>query len=1596
MKSRAVVSVGIVSLSIAGLILGPVSQANAQIRKTDPGVINVFLPAPREARQRLTQAREALDEQRFADAVDNLDKLLRDPENEDFFIGSGPDEGTQTSIKAEALRLLGGMPKKGREVYELSFGAEARKLLDEAVAEGDLTKLTEVTRMFFHTKAGYEATMLLGRYQLDRGRPLAGALCLKRVADVPAALDEFDPELSLLLSACWLQAGVPAKAEESLVSLHNRKPKATVRIGTQDVKLFEQPTEALAWLQKTIGDRQLFGPREASQWAMFRGDPARNAPSAGSAPLLSYRWRVPTANDPRDEEQVKQVNKKYRDQGWPALPGLHPLAVQDYVLMRTPNRVIAVNLKTGKRVWEYPWTAALGSGTPAPATPNPASGQGTPQREYELGQRLWEDAPFGQLSSDGNLVFVIDDMGFAAVNPYGPRVVIINGGRQIRNAGFDPFNTLVALSLKREGATEWIIQGKNGDGESRLAGAFFLGPPLPLHGSLYALIEINSEIRLAVLNAKTGALEWSQQLAHVDNRTIMTDITRRLAGATPSYADGVLICPTSAGALVAVDISTRSLLWGYQYEQNRQPNNQFGGFNGNNIQQRGVGNRWADATAAIADGKVLITPIESDKMYCLDLATGKLAWPAQKRVDGASEHLYVAGVKEGRIVLVGKNKVTAVKLADGTPAWSAAVDLSAMPSGRGFLSDKFYYLPTVDSKLTKIDVNEGKLVQQVATGQVLGNLISYKDQIISHGVDWLYAYHQNEPLRASVAKRLEKDANDGWALARQAEIYLQDGKPTEAIGLLRRAHELKIPGEGDSIRSLLVSTLLSALREDFAANEKIAAEIEAIVEQPSQRTELRRLLAVGFLKTGQTERAFEAFVRLSGLDDGAQPLGDGSRLALERVDKELSVRRDRWVQGHLGKLLAVADPAQRAKMDEVVKTRLEAALKADAPQGLRQFVDYFGSHPAADRARFSLAQKLIDKDNYLEAELLLGGLERSSDETLAASAAAEMARLFERAGHIPEAVGYYRQLSGKYAQVVCRAGKTGSQVVEGLAAESPVKKLLANPVTWLSGQADVKESGDGPGVTRTGGRAVSPIKLRDARGSATGTSIIAYDPNLNALVFRDGLGKERLQVSVNRADGSRFYTSSYSALHGKANGHLAVVSIGFDVLAVDSLRSESGSVKDALLWRQDLSSAVVAGPGVPNVGRVNPSFRTLPSPWGDSRHISTDPQGRLAGETGPLNAHGICLQKMRDLHCVDPLTGETVWIRDGIEPGSQLFGDEERVFAVSPNANEALVLSALDGTLLGKRKVDPFDNRWATLGGRVLAWSQGQTSLVLRLADVWGEKDVWNREFPLGSRGCLVGHDEVAIFQPDGKFVVLSLVDDKPRVEQTLEPENLLMSIHMFRSKEQYFLATNRPNTRPSPDVNIQPPLVGNLAPMIVGRVYAFDRASGKPQWQSPAFIDRYGLPLDQPADVPVLTFLRHITKLGKGVPNQTQSSMLCLDRRDGRMLFAKDDIPQTMQIYSIVGDPEKQLVSVQLPSRVFNITFTDQPRAPEPPAQTGEASSIALGSGAGLSGKMTDAVLNIFTRGLAPRPFPLPLRGEEDPFGARKANQAEKDPFGP
>ena len=71
----------------------------------------------------------------------------------------------------------------------------------------------------------------------------------------------------------------------------------------------------------------------------------------------------------------------------------------------------------------------------------------------------------------------------------------------------------------------------------------------------------------------------------------------------------------------------------------------------------------------------------------------------------------MGGIYKRNAILVGKHQVSLLKLDDGaTTAMPKAIDLgNAMPSGRGFMSGKHYFLPTTEKEVVRIDLDEQKI-----------------------------------------------------------------------------------------------------------------------------------------------------------------------------------------------------------------------------------------------------------------------------------------------------------------------------------------------------------------------------------------------------------------------------------------------------------------------------------------------------------------------------------------------------------------------------------------------------------------------------------------------------------------------------------------------------------------------------------------------------------------------------------------------------------------------------------------------------------------------------------------------------------------------
>ncbi|MFH1265111.1 MAG: PQQ-binding-like beta-propeller repeat protein [Planctomycetota bacterium] len=1445
------------------------------------------------------------------------------------------------SLKSEAERLLGRMSHRGRDLYELQYGARARQMLTDAAAAGDAAALAEVSRRFFHTRAGGEATFLLGLYHLDHGRPLAGALALARLKEVSPAAEQFEPALSLAMTVCWIRAGRSEKAGQTLLVLQERYPEATVQIAGDEILRFRQKADMLDWLSGLLGPQGPLGVAGPAQWAMFRGNAARNASRAGDGPLLTVRWRVPVSSHPVVEALIEQVHLADREWDRPALSTLHPLVVDDVVLMRTARNLLAVDFATGKRLWDVPVDDPFDTLIDPPSN---SQYRRTLQLEYALRLRMWADATYGTISSDGQRVFAVEDLGLE-IGRMRLHAVFFDGRGSEDPAGPKPYNRLAAYDVE-SGKLQWHVGGSPDEFGLSQAGTFFLGPPLPLMGRLYAIAETMGEIRLVVLDGKTGERIWSQQLAASD-QVLLKDPLRRMAGVSPSYADGVLVCPTSNRSVVAVDPATQSLLWAYSYRRaDGRSEEQAMFFAARSMMDPDPIGRWVDSSVVLADGCVLVTPVESDYLHCLNLLDGQLLWKEPR-----DDNLYLACAHEGKAVLVGRRHVRALDLhktldkaakppseepIDDGPgrdfndpfsepldeegdyqrpaaAWDGRTvefPSGGAPSGTGFLSGDLYYVPLSTGEVMAVDLNTGRPVRVARSrlGNVPGNLVTYGGKILSQDATGLEAFDQFEALRREADRRLDASGDDAEALALKGEILWDEGKLTEAIECFRGSLSLQ---PEPNTRRLLRDALFDGLRVQFAVGRRDVDEIRQLIDQPEEQATFLRLMAVGLAEAGEFRAAWEHYAKLIDLDRDHR--------GMEQIDKSLSLRRDRWIRGQLASLYEAAPAEVKAQIDSIAESELKGAVEEGSLEAVERFLDYFGAQPIAAEARRHLAiesQKSGLSQKLFAAELLLRRQERSGNPELRARAVAELAEMLRRSGCSPDAAIYYDRLERELADVVCLDGKTGRELVESLPADDPVRDRLRSSLKWPEGKVVVTKSKPKTAPAPTNNQA--PLAFDGDRGPFFSEMTVEFDQTPNhRLVACDGLGNQQWHLPLTELTREENFLLNHAMMRVSACGHLLFLTNGQRMLAVDTLQiTEAGSPR--VLWSRDLDEPSVDPSGR---GRLRVQLADLAGGAPEFRlaRYARDPISvpRIVSE------EVVCFKRFRNLVAVDPSTGETLWVRRNIPNNAEVFGDREHVLIASPGETTATVLRTLDGHVLGQREVPA--EREETCGRRVLVWRDADGHRLLEMVDPWERRESWPpREFAADATLIRVAHDAVAVSEPDGRLVLLDLDDGRTLLDAKLDFEpslSDLSEILVLPSPDQYLVIAYNQTSRQTRAVQ---GVSGSSLRIERGRVYAFDR-HGEKLWPAPAEIEDQWLPMSQPARLPVLTFANIVQQSGANAQTRSKTSILCIDKRTGRKI-CRDEFAGPTNCFRLVGDPEKKTVELKLKQSTITMDFTDQP----------------------------------------------------------------------
>jgi outer membrane protein assembly factor BamB len=1491
-------------------------QINPAQAPPDEDPYGVYLPTDRTLSRGVSRARERLQAGEYNEALAFLQQLL--DRDEDVFVDDAAQPHRLHGLKAAARKLIAGLPAAGREMYELLHTAAARRQLDAALVSGNRAELAQLVRRYFLTAPGYEAALVLAQMELDRGHPLTAAHLYEQLLADPATAAEFEPQLSLLTAVSWQSAGRADSAAAVLRALAEKHAGAEVELARRKLRLpkvSDTDAELFAWLDENIGHAAA-NAAASSDWLTLRGDPSRNTQHRGGAPHLSARWQSRVVNDPRFENFLTARRQLAEQQGIVSIAAARPIATGNVVLMRTPQNVVALDWQTGKRIWETREEESSTREQYLAEFMAENNGDDIAVMSHPLEQRVWDDTLTMSLSSDGQRAFALSGMSLIEREQQSAWGVGPGFG-----GSFDfsaaPTNRLTAYELATEGKLAWEIDGAGAAGD--LSGVFFLGAPLAVDGSLYVLAEIRSAIYLLALESSTGKLEWRQQLAGLE-QGISLDPQRRQNAATPSYSAGILVCPTTAGIVVAVDVVRHEFAWVYRYSRQADSfANVRQGWQGRaDVPVPRANNYWLDGSAVIADGKVLVTPPESAELHCLDLSSGKQLWKKPRE-----KFLFLACVDHGNALLVGADCVFAVRLADGAPAWSkeVALPVGSLPNGLGYLSDGRYFLPLSSGQVIAVRTSDGLATAAIdaPSDVVVGNLICHRGSIISQSAMFLDKFEQIEVLRERAEAALAANPRDAAAIRDLAEMRRLEGALAEAVPMLKQAYEID---PSDLVtRDMLADALLEALAGDYVTYQSDLPLLRGIVDRPQQQIDLLRIDAQGLDAAGRRMEAFAAYLRL--VDATA------ADLASLTINPQHTARSDNWVRAQLNALWSAASTSERDEITRQLDTRKLAWASPPTASDLRTRLAYFGGLPGTDDIRLQLIHVLLERTEPLDVEMELMRLERSPENQSQATAATLLTQwLLDQGRPEPSAAGAHTQ--------AWPHGRTTAEDLPGTAANR-------RDITRRA-QAEYQLGLRKLGLEQIGGPACGPSQW-----------LIAQDGS--RLIGRDAAGLDVFRFNASRRSAMQRFVGNSDLVQAAQLGDLLYVTLGGQVVAIDSRqRGENG--ESDVIWQ---SSQVARLPtSAPLAGRRN--GQSIYHPWSQRKRVP-GAAGGLIASLGPATPSGVVFQDRQLLRCVDPLHGETLWSRNDVPVGCELFGDDEFVLAADPAESTVYVIRMSDGELVERRALP--ETPWLLTAGRNVAQlvdskDSQRPRKALRIVDAVSDDKLFEADYDPAVRMTTLEPNYIAVVEPGGRFLLIDVCSGDPLIDETLPLSAPPRSIVTFRSGDQLFLGVNGPARQQSSR------LIGLDYPLVDGQVFAFDLRDGRTMWPGPAVIDARGIALTQPADIPVLVFVDRLLKRNSS-GSGTKLRLLCLDKATGATVYRNDELPDTTggQFRVRATRGETATVDVEMPAKTIRLTFSERPHSPEPPANDlVEAPRKSLGRGLwGVTRRMGSALQDVIQK---------------------------------
>ncbi|MBI1312149.1 PQQ-binding-like beta-propeller repeat protein [bacterium] len=1400
----------------------------------------------------IVQAREAINRGDLQNGLRMLQQVLGDPRGAvDPAAGAMPPPDsfawTEAGLKShrrEVLDIFESLTTEQLQFYERTYGPIAAETLARAEASGDLTQLQEVVRRCWPTAAGARAVDLLATRLLDQGQLESAARLWSELADSRMHRHRVTEVIFEKAAVAQVLAGNSDDAERMLQQLE-------LRFGTRPVSLAALERELIPSLPRFDG--------EPADWGSPYGGPNHNAISAGTTPWLEAEWSTPLSSaspfDMLSNWEKKQIANEVDEIG----TAVAPIVVNGQIVVRDLDGVRACDPATGRTMWRYDGTLTF-----------PQLVTRILQTRYRTSpdsimEQFWIGNPtIGMVTSDGERVFAIDWVDFSAVAP----------ATQLRSRRFSgptilATNRLVCLPASRpdsaNGASSgetvrveplWTLGGTPDPSPSdRLGGHLFVGPPLALGDSVFAIVESfrDKELKLIRVDARSGQLQWMQTLGIIEQPMYAaSQPVRRMPSCIPAIARGIAVCPTDAGFLVGVDTVSGELLWMQTYFEMRLPS-RFGSTILREAEEAFIG--FPDPPHIERD-RVVYLPRHSDDLHCYDLRSGNELWHVPRETDQ-----YVAAIRDDVVAVVGSSGMRGVSLIDGHTLWQRRV---GVPSGRGVQTEDGYLLPLKSGSVTQFDLKTGSprgssivptlLQRQLTRTQIAdaarplrpqeiararfglldesisselrpGNLLLHDRSVYSVGFETMTAFPQAGSLLLELHSR--RGTTEAVDLFQLACVELLLGNQTEGEATLVELAERSGHQQQNEARWMLRNLILSDLRRSdgrlsAAQFQRRVQQFESLIDSPFDEQQLLFERIRWEQKHGNQNSLLRVVAELPTLRlRSFIPQADGFDSVVSSSALSRSLIRET--------LLSSDSPASNPLRD-VMNRELLAALRSDSVEELQRFIELYGDTPYAARVRNRLADHLMQRGDAQAAELtLLPNLQSAEEEQRAVSRILHIALLTQE--RLDSEAG--------------RALLDYSQQSHGVSIKAVLTDGLQSPLSVLASGARLD--------------AKAEPKFEDF--------VAAFDRGLqawSAYLDMQPLARDVRQVVIRRQSRSmgdqdlvRLWSETPRQIAGPEG-------IEFSILHRGSYINDQWRLVDRYAGTERGTIRIASRPNFANAESYRSVGHFMPiggqaSLLGVSllEYQNQSPLWQFAFpplessleslEPGPSTPTVCVFQSRKHLIAVDPRQGDVLWRRSDLDLESGVYVDREegligddRVIVIFHRDQQSYTrFDALTGAVLNQGKL-PLDFRFdKRLFGRKLFYISTTDTNSQRFVRVWDPlTETYELDEPFAVR---LLHDattdgELALLETDGRLRVYQM----PKTQLILDTQlgqsalHTVTTLQFFSDRERFYVNLQRPRTRPSPRQDRHFPVTDSLPAQALepGLLIAVNRRNGRVQWR--------------------------------------------------------------------------------------------------------------------------------------------------------------------